>query len=59
MPDVKVGVMLPGEALAIAVVELIREIIKSQTPEVQKQMWDWYVEDAKKWRKFWKVDNAV
>jgi len=57
MSDIKLGVTLPGEQLAISVVELIREIIKSQPPEVQKQMWDWYIEDAKRWRKYWKVDE--
>ena len=41
----------------VAVCEMITEIVKGQPPEVKKQMWEWYIEDIKGWRKFWGVDK--
>jgi len=31
--------------LANSITELVTIVIKSQTPEQQKIMWDWYIED--------------
>lgn len=46
------------EAVIVAVAEVIKEvtslvkaIIASQTPEQQKIMWDWYIQDVTAWRK--------
>lgn len=42
-------------ALAIkAVAEMTTEIVKGQTPEQKKQMWDWFVEDVAFWRELLK-----
>ncbi len=52
--------MDPLTALATvvtAITDLVRTIIASQPPEVQKQMWEWYIADVKWWRKVFKVDN--
>lgn len=40
-----------------AVAEMITEIIKGQSPEVKAQIWMWWVEDMKRWRKFFKLDE--
>ena len=31
--------------------KLITVIADGQTPEQKKQMWDWYIQDVKWWRK--------
>lgn len=43
--------MIPGEKILELLLELIVEAMKGQTPEQKKQMWDWYIEDIKWWRK--------
>lgn len=40
-----------------SVTELVKMVIASQPPDVQKQIWEWYVEDQKKIRKFFKMDQ--
>ena len=47
------GVLLATAEVVKAITALVTEIVKSQPPEVQKQMWEWYIEDVKAWRKFW------
>lgn len=44
----------PYEDLAIRIIELVEKIIDGQPPEVKKQIWEWYIEDTKAWRDFWK-----
>lgn len=41
---------LPGERAMVAAFALIEKIIEGQPPEVKKQLWEWYIEDAKAWR---------
>ena len=42
-------------AAALAVVELLLKIVltamEGQTPEQRAQMWAWYIQDVKWWRK--------
>ena len=45
----------PYEDLAIAALRVIEKIIDGQPAEVKKQLWEWYVEDMKSWREFWKA----
>jgi hypothetical protein len=40
-----------------AIAEMITEIVKGQPPEVRRQMWDWYVEDQKRWRRWFKLED--
>lgn len=44
--------------LITALTNLVRVIAESQTPEQRKQIWDWYIEDVKRWRKLLKLDEA-
>lgn len=39
-----------------AVAEMITEIVKGMTPEAKQKVWDWYITDQERWRKFWKLD---
>lgn len=39
--------MVPGEALAVALCQLITELIKGQTPEQRAILWDRYIEWSK------------
>ena len=45
----------PYEDFGIELIKLIREVIQGQPPEVKKQLWEWYIEDVKAWREFWKA----
>lgn len=54
MPDINVGLTLPGEALLRVVEEtlkLVRAVIEGQPAEVKKQIWEWYIEDMRALRK--------
>lgn len=48
------GVHGPYEDFAIALINLISKVIEGQPPETKKQLWEWYIEDVKAWREFWK-----
>lgn len=45
--------------LATEALKLVNRIIDTQPPVVQKQMWDWYVEDMRRWRALLKLDVAT
>jgi len=48
-------VSLPGEQVAVAIIDLLKTMWVDMTP-TQKETWnDWLIEDQKAWRKFWKV----
>lgn len=53
MADLKVGVTLPGELLAVELLKTVQMLIAGQPPEVQHKLWQWYVDDMTAWRKFW------
>lgn len=40
-----------------AVAEMVTEIIKGQDAEARKQVWDWWIEDQRRLRKFFKIDD--
>lgn len=40
-----------------SITDLVKTIIASQPPEVQKQTWEWYVKDQARIRKFFKMDE--
>jgi hypothetical protein len=40
-----------------AIAEMVTEIVKGQPPEVKRQLWDWYVEDQKRWRRLFKLED--
>jgi hypothetical protein len=52
MADTNLGVHGPYEDLAIALVNLVSTIIKSQPPEVSVQLWKDYMADVAAWRAF-------
>lgn len=41
--------------LATEMTKLVTTIVASQPPGVQKQLWEWYVEDIAWWRKVLKI----
>jgi len=40
-----------------AIAEMITEVVKGQSPEAKAQIWEWWIEDQKRWRKFLKIDD--
>lgn len=46
-------------ALATETLKLISKMIDTQPPEVQKQLWEWYVEDMRRWRKLLHIDDEI
>lgn len=57
MPELKIAATLPGEGIAIAVVELLGTIWKDATPDHKIQLWDWWIKDMERWRKLWKIPD--
>ena len=52
--------MDPITAWAIAVgkvADMITEIVRGQPPEVRAKVWDWWIKDQERWRKFLKLDD--
>jgi hypothetical protein len=45
----------PYEDLAIAALRVIEKIIEGQPPEIKAKLWEWFAEDMKAWREFWKA----
>ena len=43
--------------VVIAITNMVTKIVEGQTPEQKKQLWDWYIADVARWRKFFKVDD--
>jgi hypothetical protein len=43
-------------AIATELLKLVNAIIASQPPDVQRQLWEWYVKDIAWWRKALKID---
>ena len=46
-------------ALATAITNLVNEIVKGQTPEQKKIIWDWYITDMTRWRLWLKLDDPT
>lgn len=45
-------------ALAVkAIAEMVTAIVEGQPPEVKKQIWEWYIDDQKRWRKLLHMDG--
>jgi hypothetical protein len=52
--------MDPISATLIMLSELLKfmsKVVDGQTPEQKKIIWDWFIEDQQKWRKFLKMDQ--
>ena len=47
---------MPIVELVTALTKLVTVAMEGQTPDQRKQLWDWYIEDVKFWRKAFKVD---
>ena len=59
MADNKIdlSVSLPGEQLAMKMIDLVIEISRGQSAAQKKKMWEWVIADIERWRKFWGVDS--
>lgn len=44
--------MDPITSIILAVTELLKEVIKSQPPDVQAELWRMFLQDLKDWRAF-------
>lgn len=53
MPETPVA-YAPYEAMGIALINLVREVIAGQPPDVRAELWRMYAEDIREWRAFWK-----
>lgn len=40
-----------------SITDLVKTVIQSQPPEVQKQTWEWYIKDQARLRKFFHIDD--
>lgn len=49
--------MLPGEKIIELILQIVLQTMEGQTPEQRKQIWDWHIEDVKRWRKIFKMDE--
>lgn len=52
--------MIPGELLAVALLEFGKEamkfgqiVLEKQPPEIAAELWKLHLEDVKAWREFW------
>lgn len=43
--------------LITALTTLVTKVMEGQTPEQRKQLWDWYIADVARWRKWFKLDD--
>lgn len=50
------SIKLPGERIVELSLELALEISRGQSDETKKQIWDWIIEDQKRWRRWLKID---
>ena len=48
---------MPYEKVLELILEIVKMAMEGQTPEQKKQMWDWYIEDMKRWRKIFKLEE--
>lgn len=42
--------------LITALTNLVTAMAEGQTPEQRKILWDWYIADVARWRKWFKLD---
>ena len=40
-----------------AIANLIGKIVDGQSPEQKKVIWDWYIDDMRRWRKLWGLEE--
>ena len=43
--------------LITALTKLVTVVMEGQTPEQRKQLWDWYLADVARWRKWFHLDD--
>lgn len=43
--------------LITALTKLVTVVMEGQTPEQRKQLWDWYIADVARWRKWFHLDD--
>lgn len=49
--------MIPGEQVLVLLLEIVLEAMRGQTPEQKKVMWDWYIDDVRRWRTILGLDS--
>lgn len=42
-----------------AVAEMVTEIVKGMTPEAKQKVWDWYIADQERMRRWFKLDEKL
>lgn len=45
--------------MAKACFEMVTEIVRGQPVDVKKQLWEWHVEDMKRWRELLGLDKPT
>lgn len=50
--------MIPGEQIIVLILQIVKLAMEGQSPEQRQKMWDWYVRDVERWRKWLKLDPA-
>jgi hypothetical protein len=56
VPDIAVSAAFPGELIICKLLDLVMLVIEGQPADVREQLWRWYVEDVKWWRKMFKLE---
>ena len=54
MPDVNVGLTLPGERVMVAAIDLVKTILEGQPQEVREELWRMHMEDVRDMRAFFR-----
>lgn len=44
--------------LAKSVVEMVTQMIEGQSPEQKAKIWEWFIEDQARWRRWLHLDAA-
>ena len=58
MPEIQIqaGVALPGEAIVVKLLEIVKVLIEKEPPEAAVKRWEWFEKDYDRWRKFWRLE---
>lgn len=54
MPE---AILLAAAQLITALTNLVTKVMEGQTPEQRKILWDWYIADVARWRKWFHLDD--
>lgn len=57
MPALTDAAIIASASAVKSVAELIRYCMEGATPQQREKMWQWYIDDMTRWRKFWGLED--